>query len=150
MIRYDEKGRIIYKAADNDVDIFGYGKEDEIRLAYDDENNGVYKKTTSSDGKEEITITFYDSDNKVRFERFISRGHVDTHHIYLDENVEIIIKKPLDGTETITILKNGLHIRSINIFENERLLNELMIKGAEEYAKDGMMDLPFNVKHCKK
>lgn len=145
MIRYDEKGRIIYKAADKDIDIFEYGEEDEIRLAYDDENNGVYKKTTSSDGKEEITITFYDSDNKMRFERFISRGHVDTHHIYLvdthhiylDENVEISIKKPLDGTETITILKNGLHVRSINIFENERLLNELTIKGAETECSGG-------------
>lgn len=130
MIRHDKKGRITYKAADKDVDIFGYG-EDEICFAYDDENNGVYKKTTSSDGKEEITITFYDSDNKVRFERFISRNGVDTHHIYLDKNVEIIIKKPLDGKETITILKDGLHVRSINIFETEMLLNELMIKGAE-------------------
>lgn len=137
MIRHDEKGRIAFKAADKDIDIFGYG-EDEIRFAYDDENNGVYKKTTSSDGEEKITITFYDSDNKVRFERFISgNGHVDTHHIYLDKNVEIIIKKPLDGKETITILKDGLHVRSTNIFENEMLLNELTIKGAETESSGG-------------
>lgn len=137
MIRHDKKGRIAFKAADKDIDIFGYG-EDEIRFAYDDENNGVYRKTTSSDGKEEITITFYDSDNKVKFERFISRnGHVDTHHIYLDKNVEIIIKKPLDGKETITILKDGIHVRSINIFENEMLLNKLVKKGAETGSSGG-------------
>lgn len=137
MIRHDKKGRITCKAADKDVDIFGYG-EDEIRFVYDDENNGVYRKTTSSDGKEEIIITFYDSDNKVKFERFISRnGYVDTHHIYLDKNAEIIIKKPLDGKETITILKDGIHVRSINIFENEMLLNKLVKKGAETGSSGG-------------
>lgn len=137
MIRHDAKGRITHKAADKDVDIFGYG-EDEIRFAYDDENNGVYKRTISSDGEEEITITFYDNDKRVRFERFISKnGHVDTHHIYLVDSVELVLRKVSDGKDTIIILRDGLHIRSVNIFENEMLLNKLTAKGAEAESSGG-------------